>query len=102
MRKLLVLVLFAVVACSTLEDDLLELQPIQDEVIDFSKFVELWEKVKVFAKKAVKFLKENELYEPLVGLIKTQGRKLAFDFCNGKLASEDTCNNVIDWLLSHL
>ena len=106
MRKLLVLVLFAVVACSTLEDDLLELQPIFDEVtlegIDFSNFVELWEKVKVFAKKAVKFLKENELYEPLVGLIKTQGRKLAFDFCNGKLASEDTCNNVIDWLLSHL
>ena len=32
MRKLLVLVLFAVAACSTLEDDLLELQPIFDEV----------------------------------------------------------------------
>ena len=106
MRKLLVLVLFAVVACSTLEDDLLELQPIFDEVslegIDLSKFVEIWEQVKNVAQKAVKFLKDNNLYEPLVNLIKTEGRKFALNFCNDKLASEETCKNVIDWLLSHL
>ena len=106
MRKLLVLVLFAVVACSTLEDDLLELQPILDEVnlegIDFSKFVELWENAKKIAQKAVKFLKDFELYDPFVNLIKTEGRKFALNFCNDKLASEETCKNVIDWLLSHL
>ena len=55
MRKLLVLVLFAVVTWSTLEDDLLKLQPIFDEVnlegIDFSKFVDLWEKGKDVAQK---------------------------------------------------
>ena len=106
MRKLLVLVLFAVVACSTLEDDLLELQPVFDEVnlegIDLSVFVELWEKAKTVAKKAVKFLKDNGLYEPLVDLLKTKGKELALNLCVDKLASEETCTGIIDWLLSHL
>ena len=106
MRKLLVLVLFAVVACSTLEDDLLELKPIFDEVnlqgIDLSGVRELWEKAKKVAKKAIEFLKECDLYDPLIKLIKTKGRELALNFCNNKLASEETCNNIIDWLLSYL
>ena len=106
MRKLLVLVLFAVAACSTLEDDLLELQPIFDEVnlegIDLSVFIELWNKAKTIVSKGVKFLKDNNLYEPLVNLLKTKGRELALNLCNDKLASEETCKGIIDWLLSHL
>ena len=106
MRKLLVLVLFAVVACSTLEDDLLELQPIFDEVnlegIDLSVLIELWNKAKTIVSKGVKFLKDNNLYEPLVNLLKTKGRELALNLCNDKLASEETCKDIVDWLLSHL
>ncbi len=106
MRKLLVLVLFAVVACSTLEDDLLELQPIFDEVslegIDLSALIELWNKAKAVFKKGVEFLKENGLYEPLVDLLKKEGRPLALNLCIDKLASEETCTSIIDWLLSHL
>ena len=106
MRKLLVLFLFAVAACSTLEDDLLELQPIFDEVnlqgIDLSGLIELWNKAKAVASKAVKFLKENDLYEPLVNLLKTKGRELALNLCVDKIASDKTCTSIIDWLLSHL
>ena len=106
MRKLLVLVLFAVVACSTLEDDLLELQPVFDEVslegIDLDVFVDLWNKAKTIFQKGVDFLKENGLYDPLVDLLKTKGRELALNLCIDNVASEKTCTSIIDWLLSHL
>ena len=106
MRKLLVLVLLAVVACSTLEDDLAEYKPIFDDVslegIDLSVLIKIWNNVKDCFQKAVDFLKENGLYEPLVNYIRTDGREYALKFCTNKITSKEVCTGIIDWVLSHL
>ena len=98
MKKIIFVLLIAIIACSTdfavEEFDDVELQKFDPKVI-----VDVWKKVKDFVDKAIKFLKENNLYEPLVDLIKKYGSKYANDFCvKQHKIEESTCKSIVDFL----
>ena len=98
MKKILFVVLIAIIACST------DFAPEVFDDVDLQKFdpkviVDVWKKVKDFVDKAIKFLKENNLYEPLVALVKKYGTKYAYDICvKQHKIEESTCKSIVDFL----
>ena len=99
MKKILFALLIAIIACSTVEEfDDVDLQSFDPQFI-----IDAWNKVKAVLDKAIKFLKENNLYEPLVDLIKKYGTKYANDFCvNQKKIEESTCMSIVNFLFGLL
>ena len=102
MKKFLFVLLIAIIACSTdfaVEDyDDVDLQKFDPKVI-----VDIWKRVKDVVDKAIKFLKENNLYEPLVDLIKKYGTKYAYQICvNQHKIEETTCKSIVDFLFGLL
>ena len=67
-----------------------------------STIINVWNKVKEIYNKAVDFLKEAGLYEPIVKYIKIEGRKYVMDFCTSKNIKEETCSSIIDFVLKYL
>ena len=95
MKKIIFVLLIAIIACSTVEEfDDVELQKFDPKAI-----ADIWKKVKDVIDKAIKFLKENNLYEPLVDLIKKYGSKYANDFCvKQHKIEETTCKSIVDFI----
>ena len=98
MKKILFVLLIAIIACST------DFAPEDFEDFELEKFdpkviVDIWKKVKGVIDKAVKFLKENDLYEPLINAVKKYGSIYANQLCVNKLKiEEDTCKSIVDFL----
>ena len=99
MKKILFVLLIAIIACSTVEEyDDVELQKFDPKAI-----ADIWKKVKDVIDKAIKFLKENNLYDPLVALIKKYGTKFAYDLCVKQHKIEEaTCKSIVDFLFGFL
>ena len=102
MRKFLFVLLIAIIACSTdfavEEYEDFELQKFDPKVI-----VEAWKKVKAVFDKAVKFLKENDLYDPLIKAIKKYGIQFANNLCvKQHKIEETTCRSIVDFLFGLL
>ena len=99
MKKILFVLLIAIIACSTVEEyDDVELQKFDPKAI-----ADIWKKVKDVIDKAIKFLKENNLYDPLVALIKKYGTKYAYDLCVKQHKIEEaTCKSIVDFLFGFL
>ena len=96
MKKLLALLLIAIVACSsvsTVEEEEVSLQKLPDWI------KKGWSKVKKVIKKVVTFLKETGLWDPIVKLLKTKGVEVARDLCLKAYDDEKFCDELIDNLL---
>ena len=112
MKKVLVLFLISVIACSFI-DDLKEVGVFDerdDEVLrglpDF--FSRLWDKVKQFFKdlpgnfkKVCEWLKNNGYWDTLIDIIQKYGTQYGTTFC-AKYFDESLCHDVVSWLFSLL
>ena len=98
MRKLLIILLIAIVACSTVEefdtDDFL-LEKIN---FDPKAFIEAWKKVKDVILKAIKFLKDNGFYEPIVNFLQQKAKPKAMKFCVEKIKDEGICTSIVNFV----
>ncbi len=94
MRKLLILFLFAIVATTTVEslDDLV----LEFEIPDW--LATAWRKIKEYVTKAIAWLKENGLYEPLIATLKKYGKAAAIKICT-KWTSEENCEKIVERLM---
>ena len=98
MKKILFVLLIAIIACST-DSPAEEYDDVQLEKFDPKVIVDVWKKLKGVVDKAIKFLKENNLYEPLVATIKKYGTKLANDMCvKQHQIEESTCQSIVNFL----
>ena len=94
MRKLLILFLFAIVVTS-------ELPEIDDMILEFEIpdwLVNGWKKIKEFVTKAIAWLKENGLYEPLIATLKKYGKAAAIKLCT-KWTSEEACEKIVERIM---
>ena len=70
---LLFILLIAVIASST------EME--QEPILEGINWRELWEEVKHAYDADVQWFKDNELYEPLINLIKNKGKEVGINLC---------------------
>ena len=95
MKKFLVILLIAVVACSTISvaDQEVDLQKVPDWIKNG------WAKLKSAFKKVVTFLKENGLWDPLVKVFAQYGKKFAKDMCMKAYDDEKFCDELVNQAL---
>ena len=98
MKKLLFLVLIAIAFCTTITTE--EQLPIEDE-LDMLIRLPTWEEVKNFFKKAVQWLKDNELWDPLVKLVKKGLRDAAYNLCMKTIKDEKDCQSIVDFVIKN-
>ena len=96
MKKLLFLVLIAIAFCTTTEEE-----NQLDEVLDMLIKLPTWEEVKNFFKKAIKWLKDNELWDPLVNLVKKGLREAAMNLCMKTIKDENDCKSIVDFVIKN-
>ena len=96
MKKLLFLVLIAIAFCTTTEEE----RPIED-ALDMLIRLPTWEEVKNFFKKAINWLKENELWDPLVNLVKKGLKEAAMNVCMKTIKDEKDCQSIIDFVIKN-
>ena len=104
MKKLFVLFLIITISsCNSIKEFTFEeLNNISLEGLNPTIIKEIWQKIKNIYDKAVKFLKDAGLYEPIINLIKAKGKEIAISFCLSKNISKETCENIIDWILNYI
>ena len=104
MKKIFILLLIIyIVSCKTIKDFTFEeLNDISLEGLNPAIIKDIWQKIKDIYEKAVKFLKDVGLYEPIINLIKEKGRKIALNFCVSKNIPKETCESIIDWILKYI
>ena len=95
MKKFLVILLIAVVACSTISvaDQEVDLQKVPDWIKNG------WAKIKSAFKKVVTFLKDNGLWDPLVKVFAQYGKKFAKDMCMKAYDDEKFCDELVNQAL---
>ena len=95
MKKFLVILLIAVVACSTISvaDQEVDLQKVPDWIKNG------WAKLKSAFKKVVTFLKDNGLWDPLVKVFAQYGKKFAKDMCMKAYDDEKFCDELVNQAL---
>ena len=96
MKKLLFLVLIAIVFCTTTEEE----RPIEDE-LDMLIRLPTWEEVKNFFKRAIQWLKDNELWDPLVKLVKKGLKEAAMNLCMKTIKDENDCKSIVDFVIKN-
>ena len=102
MKKILFLVLIAIIACSQVE----QYEPYDIE--DFDLILEginirsLWNKFKNNASQAKQFLKSIGLYDPLINLLKKYASGYAVNYCTSKGIPNDICQSIVNFLLSFI
>ena len=104
MKKFFIIFLIIIVVKSNSIKDFNfeELNDISLEGLNPMIIKEIWQKIKNIYDKAVKFLKDTGLYEPIINLIKAKGKEIAITFCLSKNISKETCENIIDWILNYI
>ena len=97
MKKLLFVLLIAIIACQTLQE--VEVEPELEGI----NWKELWNKVKKAFQDAKNWLQENGLWDPLINVIKEKGRQAGINWCKGrKKIPEDTCISIVNWIIDKI
>ena len=97
MNKLLMLFLFAIVATTTVQD----FKELEDLVLEFEIpdwLINGWNKIKEYLNKAIDWLKENGLYEPLIETIKKYGKAAAIKICTN-WTTEEICEQIVERIM---
>ena len=97
MKKLIFLLLIAMVFCSSIEeynlDDDLEV------ILEGINVRKMWNQVKKYESKAKAFLKAIGIYDGLIKVLKTTGRYYGINYCTSKKIPQDICSSIVDFLL---
>ena len=95
MKKILAILLIAIVACSTAS-------VVEEEEFDLEKLPDWvkkgWSTLLKTFKKVVQFLKDNGLWDPLVKLLKESGKVAAKELCL-KVYDEEFCDELLGSLV---
>ena len=95
MKKILAILLIALVACSTAS-------VVEEEEFDLEKLPDWvkkgWSTLLKTFKKVVQFLKDNGLWDPLVKLLKESGKVAAKELCL-KVYDEEFCDELLGSLV---
>ena len=98
MKKILIIFLLAIVACSSVEIDALE----DIELINAPAWlVRGYNIIKDYFKKAKAWLEENKLWDPLYNTIINKGRTYGMKYCT-EMISEDACEKIVDGIIDIL
>ena len=96
MKKILFVLLIAIIATMPLPEP-------EDPILESIDWKAAWAKVKKVFKDAVQWLKDNDLYEPLINLIKKYGREAGLNFCKGdRKIPEDVCISIVNFIIDNL
>ena len=94
MRKFLIIVLLAIAACTSLEDFEIDLDEV--ELIKIPEWIIKGVKlVKEYFNKAKAWLKENNLWDPLVDTVLKYGKEGGMKLCT-KTLPQESCEKIVD------
>ena len=71
---------------------------IRKNKFDPRAFIEAWKKVKDVILKAIKFLKDNGFYEPIVNFLQQKAKPKAMKFCVEKIKDEGICTEIVNFV----
>ena len=95
MKKILIIFLLAIVACSSVEIDALE----DIELINAPAWlVRGYDIIRDYFKKARAWLEENKLWDPLYNAIINQGRTYGMKYCT-EMISQEACEKIVDGII---
>ena len=117
MKYFLAILLLFAVTCATVEEKYLDVDNTEDAELEFS-FKKIFKGIggffkgtlgKVFkglkktVQKGIKWLKDHNLWDTVVGKVKQLGKKLANGVCNKFLKTKDNaCDGVVDFIADHV
>ncbi len=98
MKKILFVILLSIIICSFPIEKNEELENVL-KGIDISIIEKIWNIIKTYIDKAIKFLKEIGLYDPIIKIIQKYGREYGIIYCTSFSIPEGICKDIIDFLL---
>ena len=114
MRKLLIILLLAAIACSEVKEtneeinNLLNFMGVEIDDVEFSWIQTIYEKVSDYFKKiwgkikgGIQWLKDNGYWDTLVSLAKTVGKVVAVNYCSAYL-TPPVCGLIVDAIFSFI
>ena len=101
MKKIIFTILLVIIACSLPIKNNKELEELLER-IDYSLIENVWEFIKQYAEKGIKFLKEIGLYDPIIEILQKYGRVYGMQYCTSLKIPEGICTSIIDFLLQYL
>ena len=98
MKYFLAILLLFAVTCATVEEKYLDVDNAEDPELEFS-VKKIFKGLKKHVQNGIKWLKDNNLWDPLVDQVKKLGKKLANVFCTKVLKTQDNaCDGVVDFI----
>ena len=101
MKKIIFFILLDVLVSSLPVKNKKELEELLER-IDYTFIEKVWEFIKQYAEKAIKFLKEIGLYDPIIELLQKYGRTYGIQYCTTLKIPEGICTSIIDFLLQFI
>lgn len=102
MKKIVLLIIIIVSSNSIKDFTLKELNDISLKGLNPEIIKNILKNIKIFYEKAIKFLKDAGLYEPIINLIKTKGKEIGMNYCLSRNISKENCKSIIDWILKYI
>ena len=100
MKKIIFLVLIAIIACTEIKEyDIDNIEDV-DLVLEGINVGKLWNKFKNNASQAKQFLKSIGLYYPLITLLKQGTSVLAIGYCTSQGVPYIICTSIVEFLMS--
>lgn len=104
MKKILFLITLTIISCAI---SLNENQSKEDlelllKGFDFSMIETIWNSIKEYVDKAISFLKNIGLYEPMIEILEKYGKPLAILYCTSLTIPEFICSSIVDFLLEYI
>ena len=100
MKKIIFLVLIAIIACTEIKEYDIENTEDIDLVLQGINVAKLWNKFKNNASQAKQFLKSIGLYYPLITLLKQGTSVLAIGYCTSQGVPYIICTSIVEFLMS--
>ena len=97
MKKILFIVLIAIISCTLVEK--YESEEDLDIVLGID-IKTMWNKVKNNVNQAKAFLKSIGLYDPMISALKTVGSAIAVGYCTSKGVPYPICTSIVGFLMS--
>ena len=98
MKNLLFFVLIATLFCFSFEQNDID----EDDALLELSLKNIWRGLKNSFKKTVNFLKEKNIYDDIVKVLKNKGKNAAIDTCKKALKDETLCKESVDILEKNL
>ena len=101
MKKIILIILVINIVCYFSLENTAELED-SFKGLDFTIIEKIWNKMKIYIDKAVNFLKQIGLYDPIIANIQKYGRAYGMKYCISFKIPEGVCKDIIDILLKFI